>query len=195
MLTLYLNENKGYGTGEKEATPWHRGCNPVSDDTGHLVSPESQIFLSCAAEEPRKGKRERSLALKQSIQPLKNQTGFALVVALFVITILAILAIGFLSTAVNEDIFATNFRNKNQAFYAAEAGLESGLVSLRTLLSTTGANPVWFLRGWMLSFRVSLAAGPFLPLACGESRLLILPVSPHRFPVREQESGTERGVA
>ncbi|MEE8242002.1 MAG: PilX N-terminal domain-containing pilus assembly protein [candidate division NC10 bacterium] len=76
--------------------------------------------------------------MKQSIQPLKNQTGFALVVALFVITILAILAIGFLTTALNEDIFATNFRNKNQAFYAAEAGLESGLVSLRTLLSTTG---------------------------------------------------------
>ena len=76
--------------------------------------------------------------MKQGIQGLKDQTGYALVVALFVMVILGILALGFLGTAQNEGIIATNYRNKAQAFYAAEAGLESGLVSLRTLLSATG---------------------------------------------------------
>ena len=76
--------------------------------------------------------------MKQSIQRLKDQTGFALVIALLIMVVLSVIALAFLGTAQTEDMIASNYRNHTQAFYASEAGLELGLVSLRTLLSTTG---------------------------------------------------------
>jgi len=76
--------------------------------------------------------------MKQSIQRLKDQTGFALVIALLVMVVLSVIAAAFLGTAQTEDMIASNYRNQTQAFYASEAGLELGLVSLRTLLSMTG---------------------------------------------------------
>lgn len=76
--------------------------------------------------------------MKESIQRLKEREGFVLVVALLIMAVLSVLAVAFLGTAQTEDTIATNYRNQAQSFYAAEAGLESGLVSLRTLLSMTG---------------------------------------------------------
>ncbi len=82
---------------------------------------------------------ERNLGIKErSIRHLKQQTGSALVIALLIMVVLSVVAVAFLGTAQTEDMIATNYRNHTQAFYASEAGLESGLVSLRTLLSTTG---------------------------------------------------------
>ncbi|MDX1555062.1 MAG: hypothetical protein R3212_03455, partial [Xanthomonadales bacterium] len=70
---------------------------------------------------------------------LKERQGFILIIALFVMAILATLAIGFLSTSMTETTIASNYTNQIEAFYVAEAGLESGIVNLRTLLSTTGS--------------------------------------------------------
>ena len=70
---------------------------------------------------------------------LKEQGGFILIIALFVMAILATLAIGFLSTSMTETTISSNYTNQTEAFYMAEAGLESGIVNLRTLLSTTGS--------------------------------------------------------
>jgi hypothetical protein len=53
-------------------------------------------------------------------------------------TILSVLGLAFLTTAITEHTVAANYRNHTQAFFAAEAGLESGVVDLRTLLKTTG---------------------------------------------------------
>ena len=53
-------------------------------------------------------------------------------------TVLSVLGLAFLATARTEDTIASNYRNHTAAFYAAEAGLESGVASLKSLL---GANP------------------------------------------------------
>ncbi|MFQ5947712.1 MAG: PilX N-terminal domain-containing pilus assembly protein, partial [Acidimicrobiia bacterium] len=76
---------------------------------------------------------------ERRVQHRKEQKGFILIVALFVMAILATLALGFLSTSMTETTIASNYANQTRAFYAAEAGLESGLVGLRSLLTTTGS--------------------------------------------------------
>ena len=74
----------------------------------------------------------------KTIHPMKEQRGVALVVALLVLTVLSVLGLAFLTTARTEDTIAANYRNHTAAFYAAEAGIESGLQRLKT---TLGANP------------------------------------------------------
>ncbi len=76
---------------------------------------------------------------RHTIPRLKEQEGIVLILSLFVMAILSILGLAFLATATTEHTIATNYRNHTQAFYAAEAGLESGVVDLRALLRTTGA--------------------------------------------------------
>jgi len=71
------------------------------------------------------------------IHPLKGQRGVVLVVALLVLTVLSVLGLAFLTTARTEDTIAANYRNHTAAFYAAEAGVESGVASLKTLVTTT----------------------------------------------------------
>jgi Tfp pilus assembly protein PilX len=71
------------------------------------------------------------------ISPLQEQRGVALIVSLLVMLNLTILSLALLTTATTEDTIAANYRNHTAAFYAAEAGLESGMVSLRTLLGAT----------------------------------------------------------
>ncbi|MCI0484307.1 MAG: PilX N-terminal domain-containing pilus assembly protein [candidate division NC10 bacterium] len=72
-------------------------------------------------------------------QGIREQRGIVLVIAMLVMAILSILGLAFLMTAQTEDAIATNYRNHTAAFYAAEAGVESGIVSLRGLL---GGNPI-----------------------------------------------------
>ncbi len=71
-------------------------------------------------------------------QGIREQRGVVLVVALLVLTVLSVLGLAFLMTAQTEDAIATNYRNHTAAFYAAEAGVESGVASLKSLV---GANP------------------------------------------------------
>lgn len=72
------------------------------------------------------------------IHPIKEQRGVVLVVALLVLTVLSVLGLAFLTTARTEDTIAANYRNHTAAFYAAEAGVESGIASLKSLV---GASP------------------------------------------------------
>ena len=71
------------------------------------------------------------------IHPFKEQRGVVLVISLLVLTILSVLGLAFLTTARTEDMIASNYRNHTAAFYAAEAGLESGMASLKVLLATS----------------------------------------------------------
>lgn len=74
-----------------------------------------------------------------TIGPVKEQRGVVLILALFVMVLLSLQALAFLTLARTEDAIATNVTNHTQTFYAAEAGLESGLVGLRALLASTAA--------------------------------------------------------
>jgi len=78
--------------------------------------------------------KERRQAM---IRQLNEQRGVVLIVSLLVLAVLSVLGLAFLMTARTEDTIASNYRNHTAAFYAAEAGLESGLVDLRGLLRTT----------------------------------------------------------
>ena len=68
---------------------------------------------------------------------VQGERGVVLMVSLLVLVILSLLGLAFLGTALTENNIATNFRDQTQAFYAAEAGLESGIVDLRNLLAGT----------------------------------------------------------
>ncbi len=72
---------------------------------------------------------------KQSGYPITEQRGIVLILSLLIMTVLSVLALAFLATARTEDAIASNYRNHTAAFYAAEAGLESGVASLKSLLS------------------------------------------------------------
>ncbi len=74
---------------------------------------------------------------KQSGYPITEQRGIVLILSLLVMTVLSILGLAFLTTARTENTVASNYRNHTQAFYAAEAGLESGVASLKSLLRGT----------------------------------------------------------
>ena len=70
----------------------------------------------------------------RTIPHITNQRGIVLVLSLLVMTILSVLGLAFLATARTEDAIAVNYRNHTAAFYAAEAGLESGVSTLKSLL-------------------------------------------------------------
>ena len=80
--------------------------------------------------------------MKQHMIPrIQDQKGAVLMMSLLILTILLVQSIAFLAIAGTEDTIASNYRNHTQAFYTAEAGLESGLVDLRDLLATN-PNPL-----------------------------------------------------
>ncbi len=74
---------------------------------------------------------------ERMIQQVNEQRGIVLILSLLVMTILSVLGLAFLATARTEDAIAVNYRNHTVAFYAAEAGLESGVSSLKALLRGT----------------------------------------------------------
>jgi hypothetical protein len=67
-------------------------------------------------------------------QGIREQRGVVLIVAMLVLAVLSVLGLAFLTTARTEDTIAANYRNHTAAFYAAEAGTESGVASLKALL-------------------------------------------------------------
>jgi len=67
-------------------------------------------------------------------QGIRGERGVVLVVSLLVLTVLSVLGLAFLATARTEDTIAGNYRNHTAAFYAAEAGTESGVATLKALL-------------------------------------------------------------
>ncbi len=83
--------------------------------------------------------KEKGRTMRQfARQGIREQRGVVLVVALLVLTVLSVLGLAFLTTARTEDTIASNYRNHTAAFYAAEAGVESGVASLKAALR---ANP------------------------------------------------------
>jgi hypothetical protein len=78
---------------------------------------------------------ERSGTMKQVRgQRIRDERGIVLIIAMLVMAILSILGLAFLMTARTEHAIASNYRNHTAAFYAAEAGTESGVASLKALL-------------------------------------------------------------
>ncbi|HYL79267.1 MAG TPA: PilX N-terminal domain-containing pilus assembly protein [Candidatus Acidoferrum sp.] len=73
----------------------------------------------------------------RTLRPAIQQKGSVLVISLLVLTVLSLLALAILGMSLTEGNISTNWRNQTQAFYAAEAGAESGVSSLRTLLGGT----------------------------------------------------------
>ncbi|MFQ5804227.1 MAG: hypothetical protein ACE5JQ_15160 [Candidatus Methylomirabilales bacterium] len=73
----------------------------------------------------------------RTIPGLNEQQGTVLVLSILVMAVLVVMGLAFLITARTEDTIAANYRNHTAAFYAAEAGLESGVASLKSLLGAT----------------------------------------------------------
>ena len=63
-----------------------------------------------------------------------EQRGSLLVISVLVMAAMLVLGLAFMMTARTEDTIAANYRNHTAAFYAAEAGLESGVSSLKSIL-------------------------------------------------------------
>ncbi|MFQ5804499.1 MAG: PilX N-terminal domain-containing pilus assembly protein [Candidatus Methylomirabilales bacterium] len=76
---------------------------------------------------------------ERSIKQIKEERGIVLILSLLVMVILSVLTLGFLTIAKTEATIASNFRNHTQAFYAAEAGVESAVANLRTLLGSSAS--------------------------------------------------------
>ncbi len=75
---------------------------------------------------------------------MREERGAVLVISLLVMTLLVVQGLAFLATARTEGTIASNFSKQTRTCYAAEAGLESGLVDLRagpaSTLTPTDAN-------------------------------------------------------
>jgi type IV pilus assembly protein PilX len=65
-------------------------------------------------------------------QNLKKQRGVALIVSLIMLLLMTLLAISSMNTTVLEEKMAGNYKDRNMAFQAAEAGLRAGETYLRT---------------------------------------------------------------
>jgi hypothetical protein len=80
-------------------------------------------------------KIERSFAMRaRRTAHVSEQRGVVLIISMLAMAVLAVLGLAFLMTARTEDTIAVNYRNHSAAFYAAEAGLESGVASLKSIL-------------------------------------------------------------
>ncbi|MFQ5893695.1 MAG: PilX N-terminal domain-containing pilus assembly protein, partial [Nitrospinota bacterium] len=78
---------------------------------------------------------ERSLGMSErKSYKVMEERGVVLILSLLVMTVLSVLGLAFLATARTEDTIASNYRNHTAAFYAAEAGLESQVASLKSIL-------------------------------------------------------------
>lgn len=72
---------------------------------------------------------------------IKDESGVALVVALLIMVILTILGTAAIMTSTTDVKIAGNFKKSTNAFYAAEAGIEAGMLYLESNFSpTTGWN-------------------------------------------------------
>ncbi|PYN31840.1 MAG: hypothetical protein DMD98_15625, partial [Candidatus Rokuibacteriota bacterium] len=68
-----------------------------------------------------------------------SERGAALVMTLLVLVILTAFGLTLAALGMTEVAISSNWRDYSKDFYAAEAGLESGVVALRNLLAATPA--------------------------------------------------------
>lgn len=71
--------------------------------------------------------------LNQSLDPVRNERGIALVVALMSIMLLTALGAGLILTSVSETMITTNYKDSGEAMYAADAGVERVMQDLLTV--------------------------------------------------------------
>jgi hypothetical protein len=67
------------------------------------------------------------------LQPLRNERGMALIVALMSMLLLTALGIGLVVTTMTETMITTNYRDSSEAMYAADAGIERVMQDLLTV--------------------------------------------------------------
>ena len=72
---------------------------------------------------------------------VESEKGIALMMSLFLITVLTVLGVMVINTAIVETKVATNQKINSQVFYAAEAGLERGLKILEQELENDATDP------------------------------------------------------
>lgn len=69
----------------------------------------------------------------QPLDPIRNERGVALIVALMSMLLLTALGVGLIMTTSTESMLATNFRDSGEAMYAADAGVERVMQDLLTV--------------------------------------------------------------
>lgn len=72
---------------------------------------------------------------------IRSEKGMALMMSLFLITVLTVLGVMVINTAIVETKVATNQKINSQVFYAAEAGLDRGLKILEQELQNNTTDP------------------------------------------------------
>jgi hypothetical protein len=68
-----------------------------------------------------------------ALDPIGNERGIALVVALMSMMLLTALGLGLVLTTTSETIIASNYRDNSEALYAADAGVERVMQDLLTI--------------------------------------------------------------
>jgi Tfp pilus assembly protein PilX len=67
------------------------------------------------------------------LDPIRNERGMALVVALMSMLLLSALGLGLMMTTMTETMIANNYRESSEAMYAADAGVERVMQDLLTI--------------------------------------------------------------
>jgi hypothetical protein len=70
---------------------------------------------------------------------IRSESGSALILALLALLLMSVLGMAMVSLGTTETTIAGNWRSYSTAFYGAEAGVESAIVGLRTLLASTSS--------------------------------------------------------
>ena len=69
----------------------------------------------------------------EPLDPIGNERGVALIVALMSMLLLTALGVGLIMTTTTETMISSNFRDSGEAMYAADAGIERVMQDLLTV--------------------------------------------------------------
>jgi hypothetical protein len=72
-------------------------------------------------------------APSSSLDPIRNERGMALIVALMSMLLLSALGLGLMMTTMTETMIANNYRESGESLYAADAGVERVMQDLLTI--------------------------------------------------------------
>jgi len=80
--------------------------------------------------------------IQRAVQPFQDERGIALVISLLIMVVLTVLGIAVIMNVNTEISISENAKDSKQAFYVAEAGLQSGINQLpsRNAFSATVAS-------------------------------------------------------
>jgi hypothetical protein len=72
-------------------------------------------------------------SLPQPLDPVRNERGMALIIALMSMMLLTALGLGLVMTTMTETMITSNYRDSGEAMYAADAGVERVMQDLLTM--------------------------------------------------------------